>query len=234
VSDNIKNSLLSFSCKRNQAGFSIVELNIAITVAAVMSIAFLTIFTSFLASTTRTNASIDMTAKSQVLLRSLVEELRYSAGVRDSNTIDDPNVSGSPPGEWVTSNANTVLITAVPAEDSTGAYIINTDTGSPYLNEYVYYKNGSVLYKRTLAHPLATGNTSKTSCPVGTPTCPADRKLIETLDNMTFVLYDQDNEVAAASANARSIQINLFLKDRSFGQDLRFDNTVRVTLRNVF
>lgn len=224
--DNIKNL--------DSKGFNIIELNIAMTVSAVISVAFLTIFTAFLATTTRTNASIDMTAKSQVLLRSMVEELRYGAGVRDNNTIDDPNIGGTPPGEWATSNANTVLITAVPAQNVAGDYIVNPDTGSPYFNEYVYYKIGTVLYKRTLAHPLAAGNTSKTSCPTASPSCPADRKLIDTLDNMTFVLYDQNNQVAVESVDARSIEINLFLKDKSYGQDLRFDNTVRITLRNVF
>ncbi|MBW3568719.1 hypothetical protein KY385_01160 [Candidatus Parcubacteria bacterium] len=229
----------ALSCKKKRAlrlaegGFNLVELNIAMGVAAVLSVAFLTIFTTFLVTATRTNDSIDMTAKSQILLRSLVEELRYGAGVRDTNSIDDPNLAGTT-GEWTTSNADTVLITAVPAEDSSGAYIIDPDTGSPYYNEYVYYKEGSILYKRTLANASATGNTAKTSCGTETPTCPADRKLIETLDSMVFALYDQDDALTTVSTEARSIKIDLSLNKNSYGKALTFDNSIRITLRNVF
>jgi prepilin-type N-terminal cleavage/methylation domain-containing protein len=164
--------------KLNQQGMTLPELMTAISLLAALSVSFLVVFTSFLVTTTKTNTTIEMTSESQNLLRILVEELRYGAGVRQTNSITDPN---GPSGGWNTSNTAFVIITAVPALDSSNNYIINPSTGTAYLNEYVYYKSGTTLYKRTLANPSATGNKSMTSCPAASAssTCPADRKLAE-------------------------------------------------------
>lgn len=217
----------------SEGGFTIVELNMTIGLMAVLSIGFMAIFTSFLVTNTRVNTAIEMTSGSQILLRTMVEELRYGAGVRQTNSITDPNGPGA---GWNTGNVNFVIITAVPAVNSSNDYIIDTSTGSPYMNEFVYFKQGNVLYKRTLAHPSATGNTLKTSCPssVATATCPADRKLVENLNSMSFILYDQDNSVTTNTTLARSVKIDLTLLKDTFGNPISFDNSIRVTLRNTF
>lgn len=219
--------------KIDQHGFTIVELNITMTLMAIVAVSFMAIFTNFLVTSTRTNASIQMTHDSQNLLRVMVEELRYGAGVRQTNSITDPN---APSGGWNTGNTNFVIITAVPALDSSNNYITDPNTGYPYENEFVYYKSGDILYKRTLANPSATGNTLKTSCPpsIASSSCPADRELAEGIDTMTFTLYDQDNNLTTTATNARSIKIDLSLQKNTFGTPLRFDNTIRITLRNNF
>jgi hypothetical protein len=174
-----------------------------------------------------------MTNDSQNLLRVMVEELRYGDGVRQTNTISDPH---APSGGWNTGNSSFVIITAVPALDTSNEYIINPNTGDPYMNEYIYYKNGTTLYKRTLANPSASGNRSVTSCPasVATASCPADRKLVENVSSMTFTLYDQDNGTTASAVAARSVQIDLTLSKDTFGQPITYDNSIRITLRNNF
>lgn len=189
--------------------------------------------TDYFVSITRNNLLIDMTVDSQNLLRTAVEELRYGAGVRSSNAIADANEPG---GGWTTSNANFVIIIAVPAIDSDGDYIINTDTGSPYNNELVYFKQGTTLYKRTLAHPSATGNSMTTTCPQASssPSCPADIRLHEHVNDMIFTLYDQDNASTTDPLLARSVKIDLSLEQDTFGDPLVLDNSVRVTLRNTF
>lgn len=230
MSDNIK-------LTRDQRGFNIVELNIAMAMAAIISVSFFAIFTTYLITITRTNASILMTNDSQNLLRSMVEEIRYGAGVRQLNTIADAN---APSGGWNTSAANFVIITAVPAVKADNSYIIDPSTGAPYYNEYVYYKVGNILYKRTLANSAAVGNKSIASCSqtVSALPCPAgrpaDRQLIDTLNTMVFVLYDQDNIVTADPLAARSIQITLSLQKKVFGNPLVYENKIRSTLRNKF
>jgi prepilin-type N-terminal cleavage/methylation domain-containing protein len=219
--------------RRGQAGFTIVELTITITIMAILSVGFMAAFTNFLVTSQRTNTRIEMTNDSQNLLRVMVEELRYGDGVRQTNTISDPN---APSGGWNTDNSNFVIITAVPALDTSNEYIINPSTGEPYMNEYVYYKNGTTLYKRTLANPSATGNRSVTSCPasVATASCPADRELVENVSSMTFTLYDQDNGTTTSAVAARSVQIDLTLSKDTFGQPITYDNSIRITLRNNF
>lgn len=219
-------------CK-NQQGFTLVELNITMALMAIVAVSFLAVFTNFLVVSSRTNATIEITSESQNLLRVMVEELRYGAGVRQTNSIADPN---GPVGGWNTDNSNFVIITAVPAQDSANQYIIDPDTGSPYLNEFVYHKSGSKLYKRTLAHPNATGNKLKTSCPAAaaSSSCPADRELAQNINTMSFTLYDQDDVLTTNALLARSIKIDLSLQTKTFGDPLKFDNSIRITLRNTF
>ncbi len=208
------------------------ELNTTIALMAILGVAFMAIFTTLITTTNRINNSIEMTNQSQSLLRILVEELRYGAGVRQTNAISDPNnISG-----WNTGNSNFVIITAVPALTTSNAYIIDPISGGPYLNEYVYYRQGALLYKRTLANTSAVGNRSNTSCPPASvsASCPADRQLVNGLDSIVFSLYDQDNAATSNLLLARSVKIDLTLQKKTFGSALIFDNSVRTTLRNNF
>ena len=224
---------MSANIKHKSSGFSIVELNLSITIMAILLVSLLTVFVNFFVIMTRTNTIVDMTVDSQSLLRTVVEELRYGAGVRVSSTITDAN---APPAGWDTSNTDFVIVIAVPAVDSNRSYIIDPNTGSPYLNELVYFKDGGTLYKRILANPSASGNSLLTSCPssVASVACPADRKLVDNVNTMVFTLYDQDNAQTTDPLLARSIKIDLGLQKDTFGPPLIYDNSVRVTLRNVY
>lgn len=219
--------------KHSQNGYTVPELIVAITLFGIISVAFLGLMTNYFASITRNNIFIDMTTNSQNLLRATVEELRYSSGVRQTNTISDPN---GPGGGWNTSNADFVIIIAKPAQDSSGNFIIDTATGSPYNNELVYFKDGTDLYRRTLANTSASGNTEITTCPPPSATlsCPADARLIENLDDMIFTLYDQDNVVTTNSLLARSVKIDLSMERDTFGDPLTLQNSIRATLRNTY
>lgn len=219
--------------KSKNSGYTIPELTVSIVVLGILMLSLFAFSTYYFTNVTRYNEFVQMTADSQILLRATVEQLRYGAGVRQSNTIGDPN---APVGGWNTSNANFVIIIAVPAIDANRNYIVDSSTGSPYNNELVYFKSGTILYRRTLAHPDAIGNTLKTSCPeaLSSPTCPPDNKLVENLDSMVFTLYDQDDATTADPLLARSVKIDLGLEKRSFGNPLTLDNSIRVTLRNQF
>lgn len=216
-----------------QKGFTITELAIAVSISAILFIAFMTVITDYFMIITRDNASIDMTDSSQNLLRSTVELLRDGNGVRQTNTINDPN---APTGGWNTSNTNFVIVISSPAVDKNHNYIIDPDTGAPYMNELVYYKNGNSLMKRTLANSSATGNIAVTTCPVGlaSPTCPPDSDLADYFQSMSFTLYDQDANVTTDPTQARSIGISLDMQRGVFGTTISLDNSIRVTLRNRF
>lgn len=219
---------------RNQEnGFTITELVVTLVVFGIIITTLGSVFFNYMAAITRTNVSVEMTNDSQVLLRTIAEELRYGAGVRQTNTITDAN---APTGGWNTSVSNFVIITAVPALDHSRNYIIDSSTGSPYINELVYYKDGSKLLKRVLAHPDAFDNSLTTTCPPASATtsCPADRTLVENLSNMVFTLYDQDNVVTANAVEARSVKIDLTLSRKSLSKTLTITNSIRTTLRNTF
>jgi prepilin-type N-terminal cleavage/methylation domain-containing protein len=216
-----------------QTGFTIPELVVGISVAGIIFLALLSALTNFFVITTRNNARIDMTASSESLLRATVDALRLGDGVRQTNSISDPN---APVGGWNTTNTNFVIVIETPAYSSSRDFIIDSDTGSPYMNELVYYKSGSSMLRRNLANPSAVGNTLKTSCPanVATATCPADAVLSDYVQSLTFTLYDQDNNATSDPLLARSVAIQLINQRRVFGDLVSFDNKIRVTLRNKF
>lgn len=219
--------------RQNFAGFTVVEMVISISVLGIVIVSLMGIVTYYFANMTRNNVFAEMTSSSQNLLRAMSEEIRYGAGVRQSNTITDVN---APAGGWNTSNNDFVIVVAVPAFDSNRNYIINPDTGSPYNNEFVYFKQDDILYRRTLANPDASGNTLASTCPknLATSSCPADTELVNYLVNMVFTLYDQDNNETSDPLLARSIKIHLAVSRDTFGSPLTLDNDLQVTLRNQF
>jgi len=148
-----------------QAGFTLVEVTVAVTVMALVAVVFLGVVTNYLVIIARNNELSEMTLTSQNLLRSTVENLRFGDGVRQTNTISDPNAPG---GGWNTSNTSFVIILAVPAVDTSHNYIIDPATGSPYMNELVYYKTGLTLMKRSLAQPGCHRHDHPNFLPAGT------------------------------------------------------------------
>lgn len=219
---------------RSQAGFTITELLVVISVMAIIGVIFLGVASSFFTTINRNNQRTEMTIASQNLLRSTVESLRYGDGVRQTNQITDPN---APSGGWNTSNTAFVIIIAVPALNSSKSYITDPNTGSPYMNELVYYKSGTSLMRRKLANPSATGNTMTTTCPANqaSASCPADTDMADYFKSMTFTLYDQDAAQTTTAADARSVNITLVME--RLGQTSKpidLTTTIRVTLRNRF
>ena len=218
---------------KHEGGFTIVELTIVISVTSIIAVVFLYVVSNFFVTITRTNELADMTVNSQNLLRTTVENIRFGNGVETTNAITDAN---APSGGWNTSNTSFVIVIPVPAVDSTKSYIIDPDTGDPYMNELVYYKSGTNLYERVLANPNATGNRLNTSCPASkaTTSCRADPLLATYVSSMTFTLYDQDNNQTTDQTIARSIYITLVMQRNAPISPLSLSTNIRVTLRNRF
>lgn len=218
---------------KEQAGFTLVELTVVVSVTSIVAVVFLGVITNYFVVITRNNELTDMTVNAQNLLRTTVENIRYGNGVEQTNTISDPN---APSGGWNTSNTNFVIVIPVPAEDTSRNYITNPSTGSPYMNELVYYKSGTTLMERILANPSAVGNALQTTCPanLATSSCPADKTLATYVSSMTFVLYDQNAATTTTPTQARSINIVLTMQRNAPISPLSVTSNIRVTLRNRF
>jgi prepilin-type N-terminal cleavage/methylation domain-containing protein len=216
-----------------QSGFTLVEVTVAVAVMAIIAVTFIGVVAHYFVVISRNNALSEMTLTSQNLLRTTVENIRYGDGVRQTNQITDPY---SPTGGWNTNNSSFVIIIAVPALNSSKQYIIDPSTGSPYMNELVYYKSGSTLMERILANPSATGNRMHTSCPPASATssCAADPQLAEYVNTMAFTLYDQNDAQTTTATAARSVKINLSMQRNAPGNPITVSNEIRVTLRNRF
>lgn len=211
----------------NQRGFTIVELLITIVVAGLLVGALLTVTFTFYGNTIRNSNEARLAVESQNILRSIVEELRISSGVRSSN-------QNGIAGEWTTSNASLVLIIASPALNSNGQFVTNSTTGERYINELVYYASGNKLYKRYIvpAGSVADGNRNQTSFTPGSGNYPEDVLLSSNFKSLSFVFYDQDNNVTTTLADARSIALTINMEQAAYGTSVKYNNTIRMTLRN--
>lgn len=219
--------------KLGQSGVTIVELMVVIGTASALLIAFATVSIYMYGDTVRTSIYAQIATESQTILRSVVEELRQSSSIRETNTNIDAN---APAGGWSTSNSNLILIISTPVLDSSNNFIINSSTGDPYQNEIVYFTSGTKLYKRFIADTAAVGNTRQTTCPQATSysSCPPDILMSSNFKTLGFVFYDQDNTVTTVIPNARSIKLLIEMQRKVAGKTLLFDNTIRITIRNTY
>lgn len=214
-----------------QKGFTVVELIISIAIATIISGILLFISLNLIGDTARARMTAELAIESQILLRSMVEDVRLAGSLSSTNQNTDAN---APVGGWVTNDPSNILIVDVPAIDSSRNIIYNADTGYPYDNEIVYYGSGGAMYRRTIVDPLATGNSLSTSCPpaLATASCPADKKFTSYLTDLTFTFYDDANTTTADATLARSVQITVRVQRKILGKTVKFDNTIRTTLRN--
>lgn len=222
---------MSGNINTDHQGFTLTELIVAMSAGAIVALAVLSITLFFFADVMRVNAETGLLSESQITLNRVVEDMRTGSAILVSNTIVDPN---EPVGGWTTSNSDLVLIVSTPAIDSSNNFIFDTDTGNPFQNEFIYFTDNSKLYKRILSNPAAPGNTSTTTCPsaVSSPACPADIIFTEDFSNMTFGFFDQDNNSTNDPTLARSAVINIQMAKQVFGEIIRAENNIRMSLRN--
>lgn len=209
-------------------GFTLVELLIAISVAAIasvlISVAFVNTYGSIMIEQTRTS----MVRDSQLFLRRMVEDIRISNNILDTNTITDGYNSGG----WVTSDPANIIIATLPATDSSNNFIYDDITGLPYYHEVIYFGSSGTMYRRLLANPAATTSNQTSTCPAPNSGCSRDIKLVDNLENMLFKFYDINDAITTTPEDARSVEISINLRKKVYGKDIRTSNTSRITLRN--
>lgn len=216
---------------RSQAGFTITELVISITVAGfLVAVLFIATF-YYYANTAQAQAGADLGLQSQSILAQMTEDIRLADAISSTNAITDAN---APVGGWVTSDPSNVIIIESPATDSSRNIIYDSDSGLPYRNEYIYFTSGSQMYKRVLANPSAAGNTAKTTCPAdaASSSCPADILFSDNVSNLSFTFYDASGNSTADAGQARSVSLTVNMSKTAYGKAVTLNNTTRVTMRN--
>jgi prepilin-type N-terminal cleavage/methylation domain-containing protein len=214
---------------KNQSGFTITELLIAIAVSAIASVLMVTAFVYTYGSVVVEQSKAAMVRDSQLFLRRMIDDIRISNQVLLSNSITD---TFGPVGGWVTSDPANVLVVTSPASDYNKNFIYDNDTGYPFQHEVIYFSSNTSMYRRLLANPGAIGALQTTTCPIATVDCANDIKLIDNLDNLLFQFYDIDNALTTDPTIARSVQITVNLSKKVNGQNITTSNVTRVTLRN--
>lgn len=200
---------------KKQAGYTIPELLIVMSVSAVL----LTLVTAFTISFSRFASSLQLINDSLVGRLNISdyfrEKLGASSGMITQNSIADANpgsvdVSISPANFWIKLHATPGNIamgsngTITPvfyfkrySQNGTNNIIMNGV--NPYEDEYVLYMNNTdkSLYMRTLANPSATGNKLVSTCEPASasPTCPADAKLIDNVASVDVRYFSRSGNL---------------------------------------
>jgi type II secretory pathway pseudopilin PulG len=219
------------SLSRKVEGFTITELVISITVAGFLTMALFAATFYYYANSQQAGATADLAIEAENILTQMTEDIRLSDAISTTNAITDAHS----PGGWVTSDPSNIIIIENPAIDSSRNIIYDSSTGNPYRNEFIYFLNGTSMYKRILANPSASGNIAKTTCPTGyvTSTCPADRLFSSNVSNLTFTFYDSSDNTTANATQARSVLLTVNMAKKVYGRNVVLNNSTRVTLRNL-
>lgn len=216
---------------KDQAGFTIVELILAISIAMILTTVLLTISMTYFGNVMQNNRIAELSIENHYALRAIVEDIRLADSIQASSVLTDAN---APSTGWNTDDAANMLVIGSPATTSSYDIVYDDSTGYPYSNELVYYISGTSLHKRTIRNAAATGNSATTSCPPASATsgCPADRTYTTHIADLSFNFFDELGAATTDPALARSVEVTLTTQSQSYGKTLSYTNTMQTTLRN--
>ena len=216
----------------DQRGFTLLELMVATMVTSLLLILVMTFLVNTTVNHTVDTARADLLREAQLTLDNIGREIRLSANADEQNRWEDDNAPDAPTDLYSWSSDDDTLILATAAMDSSGNILF--DDPLNYLshkNNNIYFVSNGVLYKRTLADPVA-GNTAETSCPPSAAdSCTDDRALVDTVLNFTVRYFNNEN-VEVPPTQARSIELSLSLQKERYGRTINADFSTRTVFRN--
>lgn len=216
-----------------EAGFTLVELIVAMVVLVVVSGAVITFSVNKTIEAARVSTRADLLTNAQIGLDRMANDIRLSSKADDTNRWADNNSPSSPTNNYGWQSTSTTLVLATSAQTSDGTILF--DDKADYIttkNNYIYYLSGGTLYKRILAAPVSN-NSAITTCPPAsvTASCPSDKIVLTNVKSLSVKYYDTLNQ-QVDPASARSIQLTVQLGTTSFGQAITTNYTTRMVFRN--
>ncbi|HEY1063762.1 MAG TPA: prepilin-type N-terminal cleavage/methylation domain-containing protein [Candidatus Saccharimonadales bacterium] len=218
--------------RRNQAGFTAVEVLVAVTTTTIVVIVIANFMMHSVRTSTLETAKADMLHEVQLTLDAVAMDVRMSGNADQNNRNPDAN-SPVPSNQfgWASNSSTLVLARAA---TTTGGSIIFSDPANYVTtkNNVVYFVSGGTLYKRIIA-ASASGNSAKTSCPAdkATASCPADRVLLHNVSEFQVTYVDGDDH-SVSPTNARSVEIKLTASRTKVKQAQQVSHTTRMVFRN--
>ena len=140
----------------------------------------------------------------------LRQNIGLSTGLLNQNSIADSNRLVSDPAD--TTNTRWKPIHAIPGSFGTSTSVTPIvyysqdalrNDGTPIMNGTTAYQNEFIMYHdgpsaelriRSLAHPDAVDNVTKTTCPNATPSCPKDKILLTGVQTVEMRYFSRSGE----------------------------------------
>lgn len=218
---------------RNQSGFTMVEVLVAVTVSTLMII----VITNFLLRNLQTSSLETVRANIQREVQQTLDivatDVRLSANADLNNRNPDANSPGGAGNQYGWSSTAATLVLATAATTANNSIIFSDPANYVTTkNNIVYFVSNGTLYKRVLAASTA-GNSAKTTCPAAkvTTSCPADKELIHNVTNFS-VTYVDGNNTSVTPTNARSIELNLTASVSKYKKAQSASYKTRMVFRN--
>ena len=219
--------------RATDAGFTIVELLVALTVTGLVIGIMMNFMLNNLVQSSVQSAHANLLRESQQTLDLVANDIQLSANADQNNRWPDANAPSAPLNTFSWASNSTTLVLATAATTSSKTIIFSDPL--KYItqkNNIIYFVQNKTLYKRTVAASVA-GNGAKTSCPksIATSLCPADKELVHDVSSFSVNYLDGDNQSVTPS-NARSIELTLKLSAKTYRQVISETYTTRMVFRN--
>jgi prepilin-type N-terminal cleavage/methylation domain-containing protein len=198
---------------RSEAGFSLLELIVAMSILSVLSIAMSSFVLNSIRSTNQDYNQTVVLVNTKSAVDSVAREVRQARSVEANNSLPDSNAPGGSllPYSWSgAAGSGSSLILAEPARDSSGNLIYADGLHtSLYTDDVIFYLDSSDhrLYKRVLANTLAPGDVATTTCPPAKATsgCPADAVVVEDVANLTTSYLNSSDQTITIPSGTEAV-----------------------------
>lgn len=213
-----------------QAGFTLVETAISLVVTSVVVGVLISFVLDNMVTYSVTSTRAALLNQAHLGLR-VFNEAVLPAVADQNNRIADSNGPGAPGNlfGW-TSDADT-LVLATAAENSSGNILFQDAANYvSHKNNVIFYLSNGKVKVRTLAANVA-GNKAKTSCPIASGSCPADRTILENVTGFNVKYYNDQNQEVVPD-EARSVEVAVTLSEKKFKNNVKVDYTTRTVFRN--
>jgi type II secretory pathway component PulJ len=209
--------------KLDQAGFTVLELIIAASMMSIIGLIVLNFFTENIINYHRSESQITLQSNTRQAIDTMSKTIRSAQTLEETNSITDANQ----PGGWET-DADTLVLATPSLDSGQNPIFADVSHNTVYTDNVIFYVSESVIFRRILANPNATGNAAITTCPPASssPSCPPDNKVVEDIATLSM---SYDNPLPE---QAQSVQLTITRIRNFFGKTFTSTVTGNVTLRN--
>ncbi|RYF29093.1 MAG: hypothetical protein EOO17_02850 [Chloroflexi bacterium] len=210
------------------AGYTIVELVVAMALTTILSIALIGFMVTSLGQSAIAQTRSQLTNTIQTTLGRINDDVRRSYGVMSNNSTPDPSAP-SASGEWA-SSASTLVIAQPALKADGGTY----DSAARAYDTIVYYRKDSNIYKRTIAYPDSENAITTLTCPAtASGGCPSDILIANNTAGLSFTYYTKTGTTTMDPILAGSVKTTLSFERTQSGQQINMTDDSMMTPRII-